>query len=1784
MARRRILHLAVIFSIMLSMIGVFPAAVSADTPVFSQTSVTFDADISDVDVDPFEVNTQAPEQQITVTNENGGALRFISFAVVGPNASDFLVDGSPCIQGNDYATGQQCTFGVSFIPTDTGVRDATLRVRTRKVSTGVEEVTEIPLNGSGRLPTVNITFSPAGLTFPDTQIGSNSPQETVVIRNNSANDITFSGPGAFFITGPASNAFDINAPSPGTCLIGGGPFTLSAGNSCTVRLRFSPGGQNEGPRNGALAIIYDVPGPAGPVARSVPLNGIARKAQASASPSPAVFADAAIGGGSSFRVVEFKNEGIGSVDVVGIGLAGSQAANFAVETTNCQFTSIAPNDTCQALVRFSPGGVGPFTAILRFVYEGVNSDVQGVPAEAILEAEGVNAPQPTAEIVPAEENFGTVIIGQQSGPRLFTFRNNGAVPVTIAAAPAINPNDGNFIVVGPVDCFVGRTLQPTESCEIFVRFNPQPPAAIKTNFLTVQLQGGNFVTAVLRGRATEANLEVTPLYHDFGARQINQPNIVEQAITVTNRLYNSVGPLTVNLFEDVTQFDVDTNDCTTRTLSINTSCTIYVRFQPTVAGAHELEVQIDTAGAGIPGDIIVYMIGTGVEPGLTITPAPGSEINFGTLPIGATGPITPITVTNNSAAPITITVAETDAGGNFGTDFSQCNGKTLAIGQSCQIFVRFTPQGPPGEKFGNVIIDSVDITGVYTINLRGIATRQMLTITTPATPGELDFGPRQIDLAQPSDEKVITVTNNSGADITNLTVNELGPDGGQFITDDQCPGTLPKDQSCTIRVRFQPTSTGDKLARVEIDGDNIPGEYTIYLLGTGVEPFLEITGPTIVNNEIDFGARPVGSVSERQQIIVRNTSQGSLEIDVDELGPNDDQFLVQENLCDGKTLATGESCTIYVRFRPTAIGEQRARVAIDVTDPDNLTGRYIVGLVGRGIEPQLQITGPTNGDLVFDPRPVGTISGQQTITITNPVGNDSDLGPLTIPIDDAGGNFTINRSQCQGRTLAAGESCTIVVRFAPIAAGDHIGFVRVTSADISGNYTIYLFGTGTQPQITVSPIVVSFDDQQVGTTSPTKTVTVTNTSGQSITLDPLVPTTSQYLISADQCSNRLLTPSGPQSSCTFEVSFRPALDGVQDGEITINGIVTGGGTLPTPYVVRLEGRGVYPQVNITPNTLVFAPQQLNTTSAPQELTIQNLGIAPIIVRQVLPSNAFFLVNDNQCQDKTLAPQATCIVVIQFQPTDYNGGNQSSDIVVDYESGTYAATSQITISGIVFTPQVSASPQEVNFGNQPVGETSSPRTVTLKNNTGGAITVTGISLPAGPGLFNGDYGLRNNFCQNGGNATTLAPGAECSVDVVFTPSDQGQRPAILRFETNTAGSPHDVPLNGNGVFAVAVFEASAVDFGNQQLNTTSAAQTVKVTNKGPGQMLINGVSIVGINPGDAPGDFFIFFNNGCAGTLAPNQACEIQVKFRPTALGQRIAYLRFDTNAAGNPNLVPLRGNGTPEPQYTVTVNVAGNGCTAAIAPMGPYQGNETVTLTVNYNPATTIFIGWTLDGNYVGYASPLDFNVAGSSHNVLATCVPRPGFSDVNAGTPYNEAIIQLAARGVIKGFGNGNFGPNDGIVRAQMAAITVRLAGWSNITKQNIFSDRCNATGCVDDELWNSVAVTAFFQVARGYEDNTYRPFDPVANIQAVAFITRTMVKLGLWEFQPDNPAIYPNILVGTGHRIDISTYYFYAGAVPGTNAANPWPQWDQPATRAYFAGIYWQAYASYYGVDRVP
>lgn len=75
------------------------------------------------------------------------------------------------------------------------------------------------------------------------------------------------------------------------------------------------------------------------------------------------------------------------------------------------------------------------------------------------------------------------------------------------------------------------------------------------------------------------------------------------------------------------------------------------------------------------------------------------------------------------------------------------------------------------------------------------------------------------------------------------------------------------------------------------------------------------------------------------------------------------------------------------------------------------------------------------------------------------------------------------------------------------------------------------------------------------------------------------------------------------------------------------------------------------------------------------------------------------------------------------------------------------------------------------------------------------------------------------------------------------------------------------------------------------------------------------------------------------------------------------------------------------------------------------------------------------------------------------------GFEDVPAGQYYSEAVAWAASHGIVGGYGNGKFGPNDPITREQMAAILYRYAAYkgyevSGRADLNAFTDAGSISG----------------------------------------------------------------------------------------------------------------------------
>src|SRR5437588_723706 len=114
------------------------------------------------------------------------------------------------------------------------------------------------------------------------------------------------------------------------------------------------------------------------------------------------------------------------------------------------------------------------------------------------------------------------------------------------------------------------------------------------------------------------------------------------------------------------------------------------------------------------------------------------------------------------------------------------------------------------------------------------------------------------------------------------------------------------------------------------------------------------------------------------------------------------------------------------------------------------------------------------------------------------------------------------------------------------------------------------------------------------------------------------------------------------------------------------------------------------------------------------------------------------------------------------------------------------------------------------------------TVTLTNTGAAPLTINSFAA-------SGDFAATStgaSACPT--SPATLAAGANCTIDVTFTPTASGARTGTLSLADNAGGSPQMVPLSGNGTAPVVVLAPTSLGLGNRLLTSTRMTMNVMLT--------------------------------------------------------------------------------------------------------------------------------------------------------------------------------------------------------------------------------------------------------------------------------------------------------------------------------------------------------------------
>jgi len=599
--------------------------------------------------------------------------------------------------------------------------------------------------------------------------------------------------------------------------------------------------------------------------------------------------------------------------------------------------------------------------------------------------------------------------------------------------------------------------------------------------------------------------------------------------------------------------------------------------------------------------------------------------------------------------------------------------------------------------------------------------------------------------------------------------------------------------------------------------------------------------------------------------------------------------------CHGTTPLTSNTNKIY--------NGRNARAVIDaaisnVGDMNSLRANFPAG--GAALADVAAYVGNTPTALVFPSTAVGSTSTAQTVTVYASLKAGNAISALTVA---ASGDFVRSGGTC-GTTLGTGTSCTVQVTFTPTASGARTGTLSVSHSNARSPIVFALSGSATgtvvtAPVVSITPSALTLAATAIGSTSAVQNINVANSGNAPLVISAIALTNAaDFTIAGGTCAAGSSVAAG--ASCTVSVAFKPAagMVGARSGALTISHNAAG-----SPASVSLSGSatGALAPVASMTASMSFGSVNVGTSGAAQTATLSNTGTAALAIGTLATGSTEFTISGGTCTaGGTVAAGASCSINLGFTPSA--AGARSASLVVTHNAAGAQSSTSLSGTGVALSPVIGVSPTTLGF-SQTVSTTSSAQTVTVSNSGNGPLAISALAIS---GAQAGEFQIvAGGTCTAGGS---VSAGGSCTVKLAFTPAAAGTRSAALAISHNAVGSPSSVTLNGSGTAtpqAAIALNAPTLAFASQVVGSTSASQSVTVSNSGAATLTFSGLALTGT----AAADFTRGGTCSPSGTLAAGASCTVSFTFTPGAVGTRSATLTLASDASNGAAVLGLSGTG-----------------------------------------------------------------------------------------------------------------------------------------------------------------------------------------------------------------------------------------------------------------------------------
>ncbi len=363
----------------------------------------------------------------------------------------------------------------------------------------------------------------------------------------------------------------------------------------------------------------------------------------------------------------------------------------------------------------------------------------------------------------------------------------------------------------------------------------------------------------------------------------------------------------------------------------------------------------------------------------------------------------------------------------------------------------------------------------------------------------------------------------------------------------------------------------------------------------------------------DFGSQKVGVQSTSFEFLIGNDYGFPIDFTTNAfIGPDATDFKITANSCTSNNFGEFSYCRISVAFTPSSPGPKSATLNVKSQNappaPNYYERTMPIPLSGTGVLPQVSVS---PNPLDFGGQPVGTDSVEQILTVANTGAVPLEIASSDVTGPDAG-EFQIIYDACGGSTLPVAGTCEVWYTFWPTSAGTKSAQVDVVSDAEGSPHIVPISATGTVPEVAADP-TVTFADQEVGSTSSAKTITVSNTGGAPLEVfdTSLSGTDSNSFAITSQTCTAATVPAG--GTCEVNLTFTPSTAGPKSADLTV---VSDAANSPN-LSIAVQGAGISSPPPVSPGaggdpTATALQQQTSPQSSALPARIKRKGLTVIV--------------------------------------------------------------------------------------------------------------------------------------------------------------------------------------------------------------------------------------------------------------------------------------------------------------------------------------------------------------------------------------------------------------------------------------------------------------------------------------------------------------------------------------------------------------------------------------------